>query len=304
MSLPIRGRAAALALIMTAVAACGPDETERVDADLQRDLELANRAQQAPVVFQDTALGAAPAPAPAAPRPEPAPAARQAERRPTPTPRRPPTRVAARPVTRPSAPRPEPEPATREPVAEAPAPAPAPGPARGSIGAGTTLALASNARVCTATNRPGDKITATVGSEVRGVNGAVIPAGSTVVLEVADVETADPVEQSRVRFRVRAIDVNGESYPVVGGGATTASAEKVDYGRSKAGDQKKVIGGAVAGAILGQVLGKDTRSTIIGAAAGAAAGTAAAKMGGKSEGCFPAGTPVRVTLEESIVMRA
>ena len=308
MSSITRGRTALIALTLGFAAACGRDDAapSSMDAELQRDLELAGRTQQAPVVFQDTALGTAPEPRPAAPKPTPAPAARQPERRPAPTPRRPPTRVATRPEPRPSAPREEPQPAPRETVVEAPAPAPAavPAPARGSIGAGTSIGLASNARICTSSNRPGDKLTATVGSDIRGANGAVIPAGSTVVLEVASVEAADPVEQSRVRYRVRAIDVNGESYPVSGGGATTSSAEKVDLGRTKGGDQKKVVGGAIAGAILGQVLGKDTRSTVIGAAAGAAAGTAAAKMGGKSEGCFPAGSPVRVTLDEAIVMRA
>jgi len=304
MSLAARGRTAALLLTLAAAAACGDDAAKQsMDADLQRDLQLANAQPAVPVVFQDTAIGTAPERAPSAPKPTPAPtpAAREPERRPTPTPSRPPTRVATRPTTRPTAPTREPEPAPREPVVETPAPAPAP--AHGSIGAGTTLALASNAKICTVSNRPGDKITATVGADVYGANGAVIPAGSTVVLEVASVEVADPVEQSRVRFRLRAIDVNGESYPTTGGGATTGPADKVDVGRTKAGDQKKVIGGAVLGAIAGQVLGRDTRSTIIGAAAGAAVGTAAAKMGGSSEGCFPAGTPLRVTVDEAIVMR-
>jgi hypothetical protein len=298
-----RGRIAALALTAIFAAACGGDDsrTAQIDADLQRDLQLAGRTQQLPVTFQDTALGAAPEPKPAEPKPSPAPASRERETRPTPTPRRPPTRVVNRPAPRPSAPRPAaPEP-SREVVTETPAPAAAP--ARGAIGAGTTLALSTNGKVCTVSNRPGDKITATVGSTVTGVNGAVIPAGSTVVLEVADVETADPVEQSRVRFRIRAIDVNGESYSPTGGGATTGDAQKVDYGRSKSADQKKVIGGAVLGAIAGQIMGRDTKSTIIGAAAGAAAGTAAAKMSGKSEGCFPEGAPVRITLEETVVMR-
>lgn len=301
-----RVRSTALVVGLALVAACrGESAGDRaLDAELQRDLQLAGQAQQPQVVFQDTALGAAPEPTPADVRPEPAPVrtAREPERRPAPTPRRPPTRVVSRPEPRPSAPEPRPEP-TREPVAETPAPAPAAAPARGSIGAGTSLALSSNARVCTITNRPGDKITATLSESVQGANGAVIPAGATVVLEVTGVENAEPVEQSRVRYRIRAIDVNGESYATSGSGGTTGEAEKVPYGRSKASDQKKVIGGAIAGAIAGQILGRDTRSTIIGAAAGGAAGAAAAKMSGKSEGCFPAGAPVRVTLEETIVMR-
>jgi hypothetical protein len=290
-------------MTMLALAACGGGDASdaRADAELRRDLELAGRVQQAPVVFEDTALGAAPTPKPAAERPTPAPArvARAPERRPTVTPRRPPTRVVQRESPRPSAPEPR-----AEPVREAPAPVAAPGPARGTIGAGTALALSSNARVCTQSNRPGDKLTARLVESVQGANGAVIPAGATVVLEVAEVEPHDPVEQSRIRFRVRAIDVDGDIYTPGGGGATTGEAEKVAYGRDKKSDQKKVIGGAIAGAIAGQILGRDTRATVIGAAAGAAAGTAVAKRSGKEEACFPAGAPVRVNIAEAVVMRS
>lgn len=299
---PMRG---AIAALLLAAAACGGEQSsdQPMDAELQRDLELAGRTQQSPVVFQDTALGGDPAPRRASnPESAPARASREAPRRPVATPRRPPARVVTRPEPRPSEPIREPVRAPER-VAESPAPVTTPAPLRGSIGAGTSLALAVNSRVCTVSNRPGDKVTATLGSAVQGSNGATIPAGTTVVLEVADVELADPVEQSRIRFRLRAIDLNGETYSPSGGGSTTGDAEMVAYGRDKKSDQKKVIGGAVAGAIAGQILGRDTRSTVIGAAAGAAAGTAAARMSGKSEACFPSGAPVRVTLDESVVMR-
>ena len=55
------------------------------------------------------------------------------------------------------------------------------------IAAGTGIALTANSRVCTQSNRPGDKIVATVTSAVTGSNGAVIPAGSKVVLEIVSV---------------------------------------------------------------------------------------------------------------------
>jgi hypothetical protein len=50
------------------------------------------------------------------------------------------------------------------------------------------------------------------------------------------------------------------------------------------------------------MMGKDTRSTVIGAAAGAAAGTAAAKMGDRGESCLAAGTALRITLDEALVL--
>ena len=124
----------------------------------------------------------------------------------------------------------------------------------------------SNARVCTADLLVGDKFTATVSSGTVGSNGAAIPAGSTVVLEVASVDRSDPIESSRITFRVRSVDVNGEPQPVAGDVAVLAPMDKVQS--SSGNDRNKVIGGAVAGAVLGRIFGKSTKATVIGAAAG------------------------------------
>jgi hypothetical protein len=161
--------------------------------------------------------------------------------------------------------------------------------------------MSINARVCTNTALPGDKFTATVTSATVGSNGAVIPAGATVVLEVASVDRADPVENSRIEFRVRAIDVNGAARPADGDVATLASLEG---GRASGSNERtKVIGGAVAGAVLGQIFGRSTKSTVIGAAAGAAAGTAAARASRTSYACLPEGSPLRLTLSRDLVVR-
>jgi hypothetical protein len=173
----------------------------------------------------------------------------------------------------------------------------------GSIGAGTVLAASSNARVCTRSNLPGDPITATVNAPVRGTNGAEIPAGAKVVLEVASIDGAEPPAEGQVVFRVTSVAIGDESYPASGGATARGPLERVAAPRNAASDRKKVIGGAIAGAILGQMMGKDTRSTVIGAAAGAAAGTAAARMGDKGESCLPAGTALRITLDEAVVVR-
>ena len=66
-----------------------------------------------------------------------------------------------------------------------PAPAPAPAPITGEIGAGSAAALTAGSKVCTSSNQPGDKLVATLNSPLTGTNGKEIPAGSTVVLEVA-----------------------------------------------------------------------------------------------------------------------
>jgi hypothetical protein len=173
---------------------------------------------------------------------------------------------------------------------------------RGRIGAGTVVAATSNARICTRSNLPGDRVSATVSTPVQGTNGAEIPAGSKVILEVASISATDSGE-GQVSFRVHALDIGDESYPTSGSAAASGPLERVQGPRRTSSDRKKVIGGAIAGAILGQMMGKDTRSTVIGAAAGAAAGTAAAKMAGSGESCLAAGAPLRITLEEAVLLQ-
>jgi hypothetical protein len=160
--------------------------------------------------------------------------------------------------------------------------------------------MTTNGRIC-ASALVGDKYTATVTSPTVGTNGAVIPAGATVVLEVASVDRADPIEASQIQFRVRAIDIGGTPHPVEGDVATLGSLEKVQS--SGGNDRTKVIGGAVAGAVLGQIFGRSTKATVIGAAAGAAAGTAAARSSQSSNACLPEGSALQLTLSRDVVVR-
>lgn len=284
----------ALALLGACRDRPGTESAATADSAFARDLELAQRQVAPEVVFNDAPLGEAPSTdaAPAAPAAEP-PRARTP--RPTPAPRResPPARVARTP--RPTTPEPtaaEPEPAS--------ATASAPAAAAGVIGAGTRVGMTTNGRTCT-TALAGDKFTATVSSTITGSNGASIPAGSTVVLEVTSVERGDPIEASRIHFHVRAIDVNGEPQPADGEVATLSQMETARV--SGGSDRTKVVGGAVAGAVLGRILGGGTKGTVIGAAAGAAAGTAAAKRSQNTVACLPEGSTLQLTLSREIVAR-
>ena len=166
---------------------------------------------------------------------------------------------------------------------------------------GAAVGMSTNAKVCSNNLLPGDKFTATVTSGITGSNGASIPAGATVVLEVAGIQRSDPIESSRVDFRVRSIDVNGEAYPVNGDAAQLGQMQKVTS--SSGNETQKVIGGAVAGAVLGRIFGKSTKATVIGAAAGTAAGAAAAKAGQKTDACLPEGSPLRLTISRDIVLK-
>jgi Glycine zipper 2TM domain len=293
-------------LVSAFLAACADGNTDQqapADAALARDLALVRSAAMAQPIFRDTALTDAPAPGGvSAPEGRSARPAREREVAANTRPRertrqveqresRRPTRVAEVPPPEPK--EPAPQPAQTERAEQS---------AAGAIGAGAVLAATSNARVCTRSNLPGDRITATVNAPVRGTNGAEIPAGAKVVLEVASINASDSSDEGQVVFRVNSIAIGDESYPASGGATASGPLEQVQTPRNASSDRKKVIGGALAGAILGQMMGKDTRSTVIGAAAGAAAGTAAAKMGDRGEACLAAGSSVRITLDEAVVL--
>ena len=282
------------AALLLAVGCRDREPAPPADSTLAHDLALAQQPGTGPVVFNDAPIGAntAAAPAPAAPTPRPEPP-KASTPRPTPTPRR-----ESPPVPLKRTPR-EPAPAPVQ-SAPTPAPAPAPAPSNGVIGAGAQVGMTTNAKVCTASALAGDKFTATVTEPTVGSNGATIPAGTTVVIEVASVERADPIEDSRIQFRVRSLDVSGTSRAVDGTVATLGPLEKVQVASNN--DRKKVIGGAVAGAVLGRIFGGSTKSTVIGAAAGAAAGTAAAHATHSSDACLPVGSALRLTLSREIVV--
>ncbi len=287
---PFRAVTIGLALIAASACADKAAKSGAVDSSLARDLALAGSQTAQPTTFQDTAVSPAPTPAPAA-----------KTRHEEPAPVR--TRVAQRPVTqtpRPEAPPPTPAQPAPAPVAQAPAAAPAAAPSHAEIGAGTGVALTSGTKVCS-TSLPGDKFTATINSPVTGSNGAVIPAGSTVVLEVAT--SGQNGDNPQLTFRVRAIVIGDKTYNVSADVQPEASfvKTKVENADPNA-DKKKVIGGAIAGAILGQIIGHNTKGTVIGAATGAAAGAAASKMSEKYEACLPAGSPMRLTLNSSLVI--
>ena len=282
-----RSRRGSLLLAAIALAAgCARHDAPTVDSALARDLSMAG--QTVPdFTPADTALNPN-AKVRVTPR---APTVRTATPKPVAQPRpATPTRVAN--VPRPEAPSPTVH-------SSAPAATPEESPAvTGSTGrglAGTAMAMNTASAVCTS-NRVGDKLVAHV-SQTSGPGAGTIPAGSTVVLEVADMEidNAHP-EQSRIVFRIRAISANGVDYP---GNGTTVVA---DGGLKKinttpaSSDAKKAAAGAIAGAILGQVIGHNTKGTVIGAAAGGVAGAVAGRATRQYEGCLPAGTALRVTL--------
>jgi hypothetical protein len=215
------------------------------------------------------------------------------------------------PVTPPPAPPPRPkatapsqpkatQPKATEP-APAPTPAPPPAPRMGTVASGTTLALTAASKVCTNTHKVGDRFNATLSEPVSGTNGALIPAGSQVSIELTELKRSEDSKGNIVMgFRVVSVTAYGKTYDVT---ADVVSAS-IDRVRSQKGgdDAKKVGAGAAAGAVVGQILGRNTKGTLIGAAVGAAAGAAAASATSDYEGCVNAGTPVVVKLTSPLTI--
>jgi len=290
-----------LSAAVVAVAACSRESAPPAsDSALSRDLALAGQQTQTPPTFKDTSVAPAPEPQRIKTRPT------TVEREPTPKANtRRPNSPEPKPQQVAQAPTPPPQPA---PVQTVPVPAPisVPGPAvsKAEIGAGSSAGLTSGSKVCSGTNMPGDKMVATLNEAIIGTNGAVLPAGSAVVLEVAQVPPADSPDNATVSFRVRSVVVNDKTYNVDATVSPTGQLEKTKVSDPNQGtDKTKVVGGAIAGAILGQMIGHNTKGTIIGAATGAAAGAAASHIGGtKWQACLPAGAPLRLTLNSPLVI--
>lgn len=202
--------------------------------------------------------------------------------------------------SRPKATPPREQPRAPAPVATPPA---APAPTSGVIASGTTLALASGSKVCTNTNKIGDRFDASLSSPVAGSNGVSLPAGSTVTIEVTELKRSTDSKTNIVMgFRVVSIFANGRTY-TPDAEVVTATIERV-RSQDRGDDAKKVAGGAAAGAIIGQVLGRNTKGTLIGAAVGAVAGAAAASSTSDYEGCVNAGASIAVRLTGPLTVTA
>ena len=279
--------ALSLAVIAGACSADKKDDTLAQDSSLNRDIQLANRDSAAQPTLTDVPAGTAttPSTSTAAPRTS-ATASRTTTNRATTTTRTP-TTTTRTPTTSVTS---SGNTVTRTPTGSA---------ARvGTIAAGSTLNLASGSRICTNTNKVGERFNASVTEAIQGSNGAVIPAGATAHVEVTELKRSENANDNVVMgFRVVSVTFGGHTYPV---SATTSYAQVTKVkNQPKNKDIQKVVGGAAIGAIAGQILGKSTKATVIGAAAGGAAGAAAASATANYEGCVNSGARITATLNSS-----
>jgi len=177
------------------VGACAKTDTNTAAADsaLNKDIQLANRDTAAQPALTDVpASSTAPAPVATAPKPT------TTTKTTTTTTTRPTNRTstgASRPTTSVTA---SGNTVTRT----------AAGSAKqvGTIPAGATLNLASGEKICTNTNKVGNRFNATLTNAVTGSNGAVIPEGATATVEVTDLKRSENVNDNVVMgFRVVAV---------------------------------------------------------------------------------------------------
>ncbi|GAB1342817.1 hypothetical protein MASR1M101_19440 [Gemmatimonas sp.] len=166
------------------------------------------------------------------------------------------------------------------------------------MGAGLVLTGPTSSAICSLAQRPGDRFVLSLGREVSGSDGALLPAGTPVIVELARVDSTT----GEFSFRLRGIQVNGEFVPASG-------TVRVDEGNvterkvSKGGsDQGKVVTGAIIGGILGRVIGGGARGAVIGAAGGAAAGTVAAARNTAIERCLAAGATLSATVAAPVTL--
>ncbi|MEO6529056.1 MAG: hypothetical protein ABIP93_20725 [Gemmatimonadaceae bacterium] len=296
----IRHLGAPLALVAAlTMGACTASDSKRdssalgSDTALNRDLALAGQDSTAQPQLRDvpanpTAEAPAPAPARTPPRPAPAPPRTVPRTTPRTTPPAPTTTTTASGNT-----------VTRNPTGSA---ATSGGGAVGTIASGTAVSLRSNSRVCTNTFTVGQTFTASVANAVTGTNGATIPAGANVTLEVTQLKRSENANDKIVmEFAVKSVSFGGRSY-AVSGDVANADVERV-RNQPKNKDVQKVVGGAVIGAIAGQILGKSTKSTVVGAAAGAAAGAGTAAATANYEGCVPDGGSIAINLTAPLQVR-
>jgi len=269
--------AAPAAIALIALAACGGNKGDSLaqDTTLASDIQLANKDSAAQPQLTDVPATTPPAPAAAAPT----------KARPKATT---PTRSTTTPTTTRTA---SGNTVTRTPGAKESA--------LGTIASGSTIALTSDSRVCTNTNQVGQTVTGTVAQAVSGSNGAVIPAGAKVALEITRLKRSENVnDKIEMDFRVKSVTFGGHTYPVT----ASVSSAAVDRVKNQPGskDAQKVATGAAVGAVVGQILGHSTKSTVIGGAVGAAAGAGTAAATSNYEGCVPNGGNITIKLDNSV----
>lgn len=171
-----------------------------------------------------------------------------------------------------------------------------------TLSSGTSFAVTAAEEISSGDNEAGDTFSTTVASDVVNSRGqVVIPAGATVNLRIAELESADgPDEAGKIVLMPQTVMVDGESYTL------TASIDSVEHRLDaegiSAGDAARVGAGAAAGAIAGRVISGESEGAIIGGIVGAAVGTGVAIEMKDREVVVPVGSRIVITLTDDLTV--
>lgn len=289
-------------LLAAALAACGSQSqaNEAEDEAAQPTADApATQEEPARAIDEDAAQPMAEEPAA-----QESAAQAQAATKPAAQPRTPkqtsPTRVAASTPTADPAEEPtaSEEPPTGSEEEAAPEQAPAP-PETATVAAGTAVSLTLDKKLSTGTNRMGDRFTATVTRPVIEGSRVLIPEGAVVSGTVTAVQKKDGDKPPMLKIDFQSIEVRGETVPL----AATLTSADVETEREMKDEGKKIGGGAAAGGLVGGLLGRNVKSALIGAAVGSAAGTAITLVTREGHAVLPAGSTLKIEVDESLEVR-
>jgi hypothetical protein len=183
-----------------------------------------------------------------------------------------------------------------EPAPEAPVESAPREPIRLTVADGTPIRLALTSGVSSQTSGVGDRVEAEL-SEAVLVDGQVaLPQGALLSGRVTEAVPLRKVGgRSRLALAFESVRIDGRDVPIA---AFFAREGKSETPR----DTATIVAGTAIGTILGNQAKKNDRGKIIGGVVGAAAGTAVAAATEGEQIELPAGTELRLTLREPVVV--
>ncbi len=165
-----------------------------------------------------------------------------------------------------------------------------------TVPAGTTLRVRLQQTISSKDAKSGQEFGAVLDQPLV-VNGkTVAPKGATVHGIVATAVPSGRLKTTaRLSLRLKSIDVNGKSYPLV---TNTRGQSGQSHGKR---DAVAIGGGSALGAIIGGIAGGG-KGAAIGAGAGAGAGTIGAAATGKKDVNYPVETLLTFTLRQAVTI--
>ncbi|MFN0179981.1 MAG: glycine zipper domain-containing protein [Gemmatimonadales bacterium] len=172
-----------------------------------------------------------------------------------------------------------------------------------SLATGTQIEATTDRTISSRTDKAGETFTAAVSSDVKDSRGrVVIPAGSTLTMQITELESAKDKGKAdgKITVLVTSVTVGGQTFPL---SASITSMAHTLKGRGVGTDEVgKTAAGAGIGAIAGRIIGGTTKGTVIGAVVGGAAGAVIAVQTANRDVVVVAGTPMVVTLNEAVTL--